>query len=59
MVCRDQVLLDDISEKGAKIPYAPELIPGIQYSHPEVLPEWISEIEIVKEIVVYCVKCNG
>jgi hypothetical protein len=59
MVCRDQILLDDTSEKGAKIPYTPELIPGIQYSHPEVLSEWIGEKEIVKEIVVYCVKRNG
>jgi hypothetical protein len=53
------ILLDDISEKGVKISYTPELIPGAQNSNSEVLPVWISEIEKVKEIVVYCVTCNG
>jgi thiosulfate sulfurtransferase len=33
----------------------PNLIPGSTYRNPEDLPNWISQIDKSKEVVVYCV----
>tara|TARA_R110002073_G_scaffold114724_1_gene252061 strand:+ start:1779 stop:2123 length:345 start_codon:yes stop_codon:yes gene_type:complete len=49
----DVVVLDVRLEEDFK--KDPNLIPGAEYKNPELLPQWISELDKTKEVVVYCV----